>query len=75
MRNLILNCNTICVTKSVPEFSVKGSPTTPRYSSKLRVEVLYEALLVQHNVGTYILMIIIVIQMHWSSISKANAEF
>ena len=37
--------------KSEPEFPMKGSGTTPRDSSKLRVEVLYEALLVQHKCG------------------------
>ena len=43
------NCNTLCVTKSKPEFPVKGSETTPRDSSKLRVEMLYEVLLIQHK--------------------------
>jgi len=43
--------NTQCVTKSEPEFPVKGSGTTPRDFSKLRVEVLFEALLVQHKCG------------------------
>jgi len=51
MQNLKLNCNTLCVTKSEPEFPVKGSGTTPQDFSKLRVEVLYEALLVQHKYG------------------------
>ena len=51
MRNLKLNCNILCVTKSELEFSVKGSETTPRDSSKLRVEVLLETLLVQHKCG------------------------
>ena len=46
MQNLKLNCNTLRVSKSEPEFPVKGSETTPRDSSKLRVEVLYEALLI-----------------------------
>ena len=39
--------------KSVTEFPVKGSGVSPRNSSKLRVEVLYEALLVQHKCGTH----------------------
>ena len=51
MQNLKLNCNTLCVTKSEPKFAVKDSGTTPRDFSKLRVEVLYEALLVQHKYG------------------------
>ena len=51
MQNLKLNCNILCVIKSEHEFSVKGSETTPRYFSKLRVEVLLEALLVQHKCG------------------------
>jgi len=33
------------------EFSVKGFRATPRDSSKLRVDVLLEALLVQHKCG------------------------
>ena len=51
MRNLKLNCNTLCVTKNELKFSVKGSETTPQDSSKLRVEVLYKAVLVQHKCG------------------------
>jgi len=41
----------LCVTNSEPKFYVKGSGTTRRDSSKLRVEVILEALLVQHNCG------------------------
>jgi len=41
----------LCVTKSEPEFPVKGSGTTPQDSSKLRVEMLYEALLFRHKCG------------------------
>ena len=48
---LKLNCNTLCVIKSEAEFPVKDSGTTPRDSSKFRVEVLYEALLIQHQCG------------------------
>ena len=33
------------------EFPLKGSEATPLDSSKLRVEVLLEALLVEHNYG------------------------
>ena len=51
MRNLKLNYNTLYVIKSELEFPVKGFGTTPRDSSKLRVEVLYKALLVQHKCG------------------------
>ena len=51
IRNLKLNCDTLCVTKSELEFPVKSFGTTPRDSSKLRVEVPLEALLVQHKCG------------------------
>ena len=51
MWNIKLNYNTLCITKSELEFSVKGFETTPRDSSKLRVEVLLEALLFQHKYG------------------------
>ena len=53
MQNLKLNCSTLCVSKSEPEFPVKSSGTTPQDSSKLRVEMLYEALLVQQSMGTH----------------------
>ena len=39
MRNLKLNYNTLCVTKSEPEFPMKGSEITPLDFSKLRVEI------------------------------------
>ena len=51
MRNLKLKCNTLYVTKSEPEFPMKGFRTTPQNFSKLKVEVLYEALLAQHKCG------------------------
>ena len=49
IKNLI--ANTLCVTKSEPEFPVKGSGTIPRNFSKLKVKVLIEALLVEHKCG------------------------
>jgi len=42
IRNLKLIANTQRVTKSEPEFPVKGSETTPLDSFRLRVEVLYK---------------------------------
>ena len=50
-RNLNSIANTLCVTKSEPEFPVKDLGTTPRDSSKLRVEVLLKALLIEHKCG------------------------
>jgi len=49
MRNLNTFVNTLCVIKSEYEFSMKSSATTPLDFSKLRVEVLLKALLVEHK--------------------------
>ena len=43
--------HTMCNQKSVAEFPVKSFGLSPLDSSKLKVEVLYEALLVQHKYG------------------------
>ena len=47
----LIVCPYLCLTKSEPEFTVKGSKTTPLDSSKLRLEVVFTALLVQHKCG------------------------
>jgi len=49
---LKIKCNTLCVTKECrAEFPVKGSGLSSLDSSILRVELLCEALLVQHKYG------------------------
>ena len=49
MRYLI--ANTLCVTKNESEFFVKDSETIPLDSSRLKVDVLLKAFLIQHKYG------------------------